>query len=63
MIGDLKEGDICHDYTGEGDTGASQIEERQISRALNKDRHLPTNLFKEQGLFNLEERWSQWVNT
>ena len=60
MIGDLKEGDICHDYTGEGETGAGQIEERQISRALNKDRHLPTNLMEEVcSLSNLRQAYKQ----
>lgn len=43
----LAKGGICHDCTGKSDTGTRQLEERQSSAALNKDRHLTTNLMEQ----------------
>ena len=43
----LAQGGICHHCTGESDTVAGQIEERQSFAAFNKDRHLTTKLMEQ----------------
>lgn len=56
----LAEGDISHACTGEGNTGAGQLEEQQTSVALYKDRHLTTNLMEQVcSLSNMRRAYKQ----
>lgn len=53
-------GTVCHGRTGEGDTEAGRIEERQTSSTLGNDRHLTTNLMEKIcSLSNLRRAYKQ----